>query len=413
MTVRLARVLLLVPLVAACRAESAPPDVVAGRDNWTVTSLPTPAQPRSGEPNLAPLPDGRVLLSWIEQVGDDRHALRFATRAAGGEWSAPATIAEGSRWFVNWADFPAVGALADGTLYANWLEKHADAGQYAYDVRVTRSTDGGATWSAPVTAHDDGRAAEHGFVSMAAASAGGLGFAWLDGREMTGHHGGGEHGGAMTLRFALFDRDGAKRDETVVDPKVCDCCQTALVASGDSMVLAYRDRSDDEIRDVVVRRRVGGRWSEPIQVGAERWKIAGCPVNGPALAASGDDVALAWFTQEGEGMRAKAALSRDGGATWGPPVVIDEGKPLGRVDVAAIDGGGALVSWLEGGEGSAATLRVRALRATGDAGPLLVVADLTGARASGFPRLERQGEEVVVAWTDPADPPRVHTAVLR
>lgn len=71
-----------------------------------------------------------MLLSWLEPAGEQRHALRYAVRSHQSAWSEPRTIAEGSDWFVNWADFPAVAALPDGTLFAHWLAK-SGPGSYA------------------------------------------------------------------------------------------------------------------------------------------------------------------------------------------------------------------------------------------------------------------------------------------
>ncbi|MCI0347870.1 MAG: hypothetical protein L0Z53_00455, partial [Acidobacteriales bacterium] len=65
-----------------------------------VRELPSPAGQGSGQPNLAVSPDGRVHLSWIKRIGENRFLLRYATKEGDG-WSAPRTIAEGSNWFVN------------------------------------------------------------------------------------------------------------------------------------------------------------------------------------------------------------------------------------------------------------------------------------------------------------------------
>ena len=69
-------------------------------------------------------------------------------------------------------------------------------------------------------------------------------------------------------------------------------------------------------------------------------------MNGPALAVVGERVAVAWFTMEPEA-RVRLALSTDGGASWGSPVDIHEGRPLGRVDVAFRPDGDLAVSFLE------------------------------------------------------------------
>jgi hypothetical protein len=148
----------------------------------SVRELTSPAGAGSGEPNLAVGADGRILLSWIEAASEGRHRLRFAARVDRGAWSEPRTIAEGAGWFVNWADFPAVAELADGSLFAHWLAQ-SGAGKYAYDVRVGTSRDGGATWSGPVVPHRDGTETEHGFVSFARWDERSMGLVWLDGRR--------------------------------------------------------------------------------------------------------------------------------------------------------------------------------------------------------------------------------------
>jgi hypothetical protein len=184
----------------------------------------------------------------------------------------------------------------------------------------------------------------------------------------------------------------------------------ALTSKG--LIAAYRDRSDREIRDVSYVVERGGRWSEPRAVASDGWEIHGCPVNGPQLDAAGDRVALAWFTMAHDTPRVNVAFSQDGGDTFGPPIGVDDGSPVGRVDVALVSSGAALVTWIET-KGSAAALRARLIQPSGDRSPAIVIADSSGARSSGVPRLARVGGGAVVVWTDPGDPPRVRVARLK
>jgi hypothetical protein len=390
-------------LALAVRAETNPP--LAVRD------LPSPAKPASGQPNLAVSSDGRVFLSWIEPAGEKRHALRFAERRSGGAWSEPRTIAEGAGWFVNWADFPALAVLPDGTLFAHWLAK-SGSGTYAYDVRVSVSRDAGRSWSPSVVPHRDGTQAEHGFVSMAPSSTGQLDLVWLDGRKTAGAAAAGHAGGhgEMSLLHTTLARDGRLGVEAVLDGRVCDCCQTDMARAEGATVLVYRDRSDKEVRDIAVVRLTKAGWSAPRTLAADGWEINGCPVNGPALAASGGHVAVAWFTMAGGKPRVKIAFSPDSGANFGQPAAVDDGRPLGRVDVILLDAGAALVSWLEQTE-KGAELRVRRMRADGTRDAALSVADVGAARSSGFPRMAASQGEVTIAWRDDAES-RVRTAVL-
>lgn len=367
--------------------------------------VPSPAGERSGEPNLTTLSDGRVLLSWIEAQGDTAYAFRFAIWQDSA-WSAPGTIAAGRPFFVNWADFPSVIELDDGALAAHWLERSGGE-RYAYGVRIVRSSDGGVTWSEPVTPHDDGTPTEHGFVSLLPMG-GDAGAVWLDGRE---YFGAAEGAGVMTLRFARIGADGTVRDGALLDARTCDCCQTDAARTAGGHVLVFRDRTADEIRDISILRFDGERWSEPVTVHTDGWEIDACPVNGPAVAAEGDRVAVAWFSAAGDIPVVKLAFSNDGGATFGAPTRIDDGAPVGRVDLLDLDERGVLVSWLERVPGGDAAVRVRIVSADGAASNPVTVSSASAERASGFPRIARAGDAVLFAWTDATPPARVRTAV--
>jgi len=384
-----------------------------GEARLSAQETPTPAAPGSGEPNLTVAPDGRVLLSWIEPTGDASHRLRYAVRAKDGAWSEPRTIAEGQGWFVNWADFPSLAALPDGSLFAHWLARSGSEG-YAYDVRVSASRDAGKTWSAPVVPHRDGTQTEHGFVSMTPWSDQAMGLVWLDGRKtaratQAGH---GDGQAEMSLVHSTIDGEGRLGPETVLDGRVCDCCQTDAARAEGATVVVYRDRSEKEVRDMSVVRFAGGAWSKPRALARDGWEINGCPVNGPAIAAAGAKLAVAWFTAANEKSHVKVAFSSDAGASFGAPTVVDDGRPLGRVDVVLLGDGVALVSWLEQAT-KGAELRVRTIPPGGARGAALMVAGSSATRSSGFPRMVESGGEVVLAWRDAVEPPNVRTALLR
>lgn len=370
--------------------------------------IPVPAGQEPGQQNLTVGPDGRVYLSWIERLPDSSHALRFAV--LGASWSQPRTIASGRDWMVNWADFPSMVVTSDNTLAAHWLQK-SSRGTYSYDVRLAGSTDGGARWSAPVTPHRDGTLTEHGFVTLWPEGPDRIGAIWVDGRKtadtVRSRH-------EMNLRYTGWTPGGELTPEVEVDPRICDCCQTAAAVTSDGPVVVYRDRSAGEIRDIAIVRRIQGVWTEPRTVADDNWVINACPVNGPAIAADARRVAVAWFTAAGGPRRVKVAFSDDGGATFGTPLVVDDGRPVGRVAIVLLEGGDALVSWLED-TGTGADVRVRRVRPEGDIGDQMTITTTTAARPSGFPRMVRSGNRVVFAWRDPenANGARVRSAVAR
>ncbi|MFN0123573.1 MAG: sialidase family protein, partial [Blastocatellia bacterium] len=355
-----------------------------------VRELPSPAGPGSGQPNLAVTPDGRVHLSWIERLGEGRFALRFSTLEKE-KWTAPRVIAEGANWFVNWADFPSMIALPDGSLAAHWLAK-SGTGTFEYDVTISRSFDGGKTWGKPLIPHRDGVKAEHGFVSLFAAKDGNLAAVWLDGREMKSdaHDAHGHGHGNMTLRSVKIKRDGALADDAVLDARVCECCQTSAAMTADGPVVVYRDRSEaePEIRDIFIVRQKDGKWSAPRLVFADNWRLNGCPVNGPSIAAHGRRVAVAWFTGANNAPRVKLSFSDNAGESFGAPVMVDHGNPAGRVETVLLDDGSALVCWLEKlADGGA--VRVRRITPDGKRDEAMTVAPIGTARSNGFPQMAR------------------------
>jgi hypothetical protein len=346
---------------------------------------------------------GELYLSWVEYLNDSTDALFFSRLESEG-WSKPREIARGTNWFVNWADFPALVSDPEvpQNLTAHWLQMRA-AGTYDYDIHLTQSKDGGQTWSESFVPHRDSIAAEHGFVSMVPLADQKVFLTWLDGRHTKGEqtipsegdHG---HGGAMTLRSAVVDAEGALSEEAELDDRVCDCCPTSAALTLAGPIVAYRNRSEEEIRDIYVVRQINGEWQEPAAVHHDNWKIAGCPVNGPVIKARGAWVAVAWFTApEGKG-QVKLALSKDGGANFGDPIRIDGGQPLGRVGLEFRKDNELLLTWLEQTE-EAAELRLATLSVSGERQDDVVLAEVEASRQTGVPVIAVHDDKLYFAYT--------------
>ena len=354
--------------------------------------MEAPAGPGSGQPHLFAGPDERVGLSWIEPVDSSRDAFQYAA-FDGSSWSEPKTVATGTDWFVNWADVPSLRPLPDGRHVAHYLES-SGPGVFAYDVRLTQATPDG-NWQPAVTPHRDGTPTEHGFVSLLPWQDDVLAV-WLDGRQMD-PDAGGHGGGPMTLRSALLTPDGQIEQATLLDDRVCECCPTSAVRTAEGALVAYRNRSANEIRNIGLIRFDGTQWSDPYLLHDDGWQINGCPVNGPALAANGARVVAAWFTAPDGSPRVQAAFSDNSGRRFGDPVVIDGNRPTGRVDVVLLDDGSALVSWI-GQDEDGSALRVRHVQPDGTAGRPHTVATVSRSRATGMPRMVRAGDRVYWAW---------------
>lgn len=405
---RLAFVVAATVLTTACGAAPA----TTLRALGDVTELAAPAAPGSSEAFLAAGEDGVVYLSWLEPMDTSLLAsastrrgafrMRFAA-LANGQWSEPRTIAEGERFSANWANFPTLLRMPDGTLAAHWSETRGeDSGFY-----VSFSRDGGHTWTPP-TGGGPGGTGSGSFVALFPWDDATLGGVWLEyAREDPATDT--SLPDAMTLRHGRFSVDGQLVARELLDPLVCSCCQNAAAVTDEGPVVVYRGRTPDEVRDIMVTRFAGGRWTQPKPLHDDRWTIAACPVNGPAIAARGNRVVVAWFTGAGEEPKVQVKFSEDAGATFGPAHRVDDGAPIGRVDVAFLADGTALVSWLERTEADA-DIRVRRFGATGASGPSQTVAASSEQRPSGFPRMVRQGNELLFTWSEPGQPGRIRVA---
>jgi peroxiredoxin len=373
--------------------------------------LDPPAGPGAMAPNLVASGPEELLLTWLEpeegSTGKPQaHQLRFS-RWKAGAWSPAVTLAKGEALVANWADFPSMVRGPNGSLVAHWAERSGKS-PYAYDVILGRSTEDGKNWRRLGPAHDDKTQTEHGFVSLLEDGAGVRAF-WLDGRETAGAEGHEGHGaGAMTLRTAVLGTSltGAE----VLDRRVCDCCGTSAAMTSEGPVVVYRNRDEGEIRDIFILRRTKQGWSQPRAVHADGWKVPGCPVNGPSVAARGRKVVVAWYTYAEDRPRVRLAFSEDAGATFGAPLDVDGPRgarvPLGRVDVALDEDGSALVSWLASERENAEVL-IRRATAEGRLGAELHVTKTRGDRQSGFPRLERLGSVLFMTWTEVGTPSHV------
>jgi len=225
----------------------------------------------------------------------------------------------------------------------------------------------------------------------------------MEGMEGMKHHEG--HHRQMSLRAAVVDTTGRKLQEWELDERTCDCCQTGAALTHNGPIVVYRDRSEDEIRDMSIVRFVNGEWTKPRSIHEDNWKIAGCPVNGPRVVANQNKVAVAWFSAAGDQSQVNVIFSEDGGETFDHPVRVDEGKAIGRVDIVMLDDESVYVIWMEG-------MEIKGARVTKDGKQAsTTIASSSEARSSGFPQLTRSGNKLIFAWTDDKEK-NIKTAIV-
>ena len=366
-----------------------------------VEPVGNPSAAGSLQPNWSVTSDGGALLSWVEPTKDGSLVLRYAVRR-GQAWSEARTVAANRHFFRHPAEVPEVMQVSDKLWMAHWVEMPKE-GSEAEFVYVSSSIDG-VHWAAPLMAHKDRGEVEHGLASMAVNSDGEISLFWLITPK-------GEDGPGYLMR-TVVDATGKEIKEERLDSDICSCCPTAVARTAKGLLLAYRDHTPEDIRDIAVMRLENGRWSPSKIIHADNWKLDACPTNAAAVSAKADRAALSWFTAAQDKPRVQAVFSSDSGSTFTKPVLVSTGRAFGYTSIALDDDGSAFISWLEDGKDGASGVMVRQVTAAGVGGPVTRVA--TGGRMGlGYPRILHTGSGTFIAWGNARPGSKIETAELK
>ena len=341
--------------------------------------------------------ENNIYMSWIES--DSLNNYLYYSKLENNKWSKKELIAEGDNWFINWADFPSISRNSkNGRMMAHYLKKSYDL-TFSYDIKFLIKNE---QWSNEKLLHSDNTKSEHGFVSIKPYKDGFIA-TWLDGRntnylqkEINKMH----TGGPMSLRSAIINYDGKIIEEYEIDNKVCDCCQTSITISDNIPFVVYRDRSDEEIRDISISKLEKDGWTKPFSIHNDNWKINGCPVNGPSIDSKGKNIAVAWFTISNGTPSINLKYSMNGGKTFGKLIKVNEvdSKPLGRIDLEMLDDSSVIVSWIDVYDRKG-KISLRKIEKNGKKGKIINPTEISTKRISGFPQIESLNNNLILSYT--------------
>lgn len=328
------RRLLLVAALAVGWAQAAPPkhDMAAMWSAQQAVARPLAvavAFDDAGRLWLARVESGQLKVAQSEDNG--RHFTWPVTVNA-----LPETIAaEGE-------SRPQIAVAADGTVHVLW--NIALAKPYTGHVRYSRSTDGGRSFSAPVTVNDDRAEISHRFPALLVAGNRVL-IAWLDARERQAALAAGEKFAGASLYVTESTDGGASFGANRrFAAHSCECCRLAVAWRGNEAMAFWRQVFDGNVRDFAL-----ADLSEPGQLmraSDDDWRIDGCPHHGGALAADGQGgLHLVWFTQ-GQARQGLFYRRYDGQKFSAPYKFGNDAAQAGHPAVVAT-GRTITVAWLE------------------------------------------------------------------
>jgi hypothetical protein len=366
------------------------------------------AKVRSAKPTLAVGAaldaEGRLWLARVEK----QRLLVSRSEDGGKRFSNPVTVTpEPEIIAADGENRPRIAVARDGTVLLVWAQSLPQ--RFTANIRFSRSTDGGKTFSTPVTLNDDGRIGGHSFASMSLDGAGRVAIVWLDGRDRDAARDQGGKFAGSSVYMALSNDNGASFSANrALTRHTCECCRTALAWTPQGPVAFWRNLYDGSIRDFALAYLDDGLVKRASE---DEWRIEACPHHGgdiasdahgrlhltwftngatrqglfykrveeggesvalafgdaaaqaghPAVAVAGSTVVLTWREFDGRAYSAMAMRSDDGGIAWSPPHRLAESAGAADYPLPLSDGTHVRVLWNSTSEG----LRVLSLDPAG------------------------------------------------
>jgi hypothetical protein len=334
-------------------------------------------------PKLAYEANGSLVAVYIvgKEVPGQRFplsALRVVTSSDDGKtWTAPVTVTDGDVFGSH--SFHALHAAADGSIYVAWLGKP----DTPTDTEAPKPKAKARTpmIAAKNSAHD-AMASMPGMSDM-----------------------GGMHAASASWITRSTDGGKTWSPPVRVDMgEACPCCRTGLATGKDgTLYMSWRHVYPGNIRDIVVARSNdhGGTWSEPVRVHADDWKFDACPHAGPAIAT--DDkgtLHVTWWTGKEGSAGVFYAQSTDGGKTFSPalPLGVATYSRPAHVQMALASNNRVIVTWDDGTKQVPQVV----VRVSHDGGAHFSDASVLSSadRAATFPVLGVAGDSLSVAWSE-------------
>jgi hypothetical protein len=285
---------------------------------------------------------GGLYVAWVDQKRKDVF-FQAVSMADGRHKGAPVNVSRSPATF-SWLPRIATSPKDPSRIYLLWQEIIFSGGSHGGDILFASSSDGGASFSAPLNLSHSPGGDGKGRLNRDT---------WSNG----------------SLDLAVGD-DG-----------------TLLAAWTEYQGTLWFARSTDG----------GASFSVPRKVAGDNV----LPARAPALAAGpGRIVYLAWTVGEDQAADIRVAQSGDGGASFGPPQLVGAGPGHADAPSLAVDGRGAVhLVYSESASGPGGRSEVRYARSPGDAGKFGAARAISGIDGAGYPSIATDGRNgLYVIW---------------
>ncbi len=366
-------------------------------DSFTTPVVVSAETANGATPMFAVDSDGSRVLSWVAPAPDSQYVMNVVVERPGME-PVRSALRDPLGSIEPHGEAPPQVAIVDGAVYALYTVGRDAGGRFPQSaLRFARSSDGGATWSDPVSVNEGEAFGSHNFHALFVNRSGTVLAAWLS--SAMGNSG-------VWFRSSSDAGEHWSESRPIHDAPTCPCCRTGVTSAPDGAIhVSWRKIYEGDVRDVVVMTsHDGGRsWDEPVKPRDDGWVFPGCPHAGPSLRTDGSGaVHIAWWTGREGAAGIWYAKSVDQGATWTAQPIDTAGRSAPASVQMALDDNGRIVIVWDDGKSSSPTIL---LRASGDGGRNFAATRRVSppGGAATTPVLALHGDSVVVAWTHSAD----------
>jgi hypothetical protein len=355
-------------------------------------------------------PDGRLWVVGLNEQG--QMFMQSSPAQALGQWTAPVILnTQQDEIAADGESRPKMAFGPNGWAVVTYTQPLPKP--YTGFVRMLRSADGGQTFSAPFTVHQDRQEITHRFESILFDAQGNLHTLWIDKRDMPAKGAGPKYIGAAV--YGNVSKDGGATfgpDYKLADHS-CECCRIAMSNTSDGKVAAvWRHVFGEQTRDHAFAMLPGAssvastsaqvQTKSPIRSTFDDWQINACPHHGPGLAANTLQTGfhMVWFSirkQDGQdvpGVR-YARLNANGEPLLSSVKALPDARAE-HADVLAHKQR-VVVVW-RSSEGSTSTLKAWVSDNEGQSFSVKVLGQTQG--PNDHPRLVQRAEKMLVVWRD-------------
>jgi hypothetical protein len=336
--------------------------------------------------------EGKLLLVWT-----GGGVVSFAkSDDLGKTFSSAVKIAEHGKSLDSGSDArPQIVSDSNGNIflaYAFFKDSNWNA-----QINTSRSSDGGNTFSPPVSLIEDGSSQR--FPSVIIRPDGSIFIAWIDKRLNAATKQGSikKLGGSVAYSFSS-DNGRTFQVEHIANENSCECCRigTSLAPTGDPVII-YRAIFSSGIRDHATQ-IITSRHADPVRrVSDDQWKTDACPHHGPSIAVSqSGKIHAAWFTQGETRSGVFYANSSNQGRSYSKPTRIGaEGANISRPYLLVL-GNTVYLVWKEFNGKSSTVYLKQSMDDGGTWSSPQAVFETSG--YSDHPLLISQGKVVFLSW---------------